>query len=83
MSLMRGNGGCRAIDSWDVGGLLTKAYRFKGPKITLNLDDLSESQERALEAEGLEIETSVPARSQSMVEAHEKKMIDKDAAEKA
>ncbi|KAL9078174.1 MAG: hypothetical protein Q9157_002897 [Trypethelium eluteriae] len=46
---------------------------FKGPKITLNLDDLSKSQERALEAEGLQIEGIVDGRSQSIVEAQEKK----------
>ena len=28
---------------------------FTGPKITLNLDDLSESQERAIEEEGIEV----------------------------
>ena len=30
--------------------------RFTGPKITLSADALSESQERALEEEGLDIE---------------------------
>lgn len=33
---------------------------FTGPKITLTLDDLSESQERALEEEGLDV-THIPA----------------------
>lgn len=28
---------------------------FTGPKITLNLDDLSESQERAIEEEGIDV----------------------------
>ncbi|KAI9660534.1 MAG: GABA-specific high-affinity permease [Bathelium mastoideum] len=41
---------------------------FKGPKITLNLDDLSESQERALEAEGLNIEDLNVTASQSKAE---------------
>ncbi|KAI9814184.1 MAG: GABA-specific high-affinity permease [Pycnora praestabilis] len=36
---------------------------FTGPKITLNLDDLSESQERALAEEGLDIQ---PVKSQSI-----------------
>ena len=31
-------------------------YRFTGPKITLNLDDLSESQERAIRKEGIDVE---------------------------
>lgn len=35
---------------------------FKGPKITLDLDDLSESQERALAEEGLDIQGIEPAR---------------------
>lgn len=29
--------------------------RFTGPKITINLDDLSETQERAIEIEGIEV----------------------------
>ena len=31
-------------------------HRFEGPKITLNLDDLSESQEKAIAEEGIEVE---------------------------
>lgn len=35
-------------------------YRFTGPKITLSLDDLSESQERALAEDGLDVEDTKP-----------------------
>lgn len=45
---------CRSDECW-----LTLS-RFTGPKITLNLDDLSESQERALAEEGLEVEDVKP-----------------------
>jgi hypothetical protein len=45
---------------WALGGKIQcradNPHRFTGPKITLNLDDLSESQERALAEEGLDIE---------------------------
>ena len=37
--------------------------RFTGPKITLNMDELSESQERALAEEGLEVEHAPAAAS--------------------
>ncbi|KAI9842676.1 MAG: GABA-specific high-affinity permease [Sclerophora amabilis] len=39
---------------------------FKGPKITLNLDDLSESQEKALATEDLKVEGLSPVRSRSL-----------------
>ena len=70
---MRGNGECTLVRLEDFWTLLTIVYRFKGPKITLNLDDLSESQERALKAEGLEVEGITSGRSQSVAEAQEKK----------
>ncbi|KAK4909809.1 hypothetical protein LTR28_000131 [Elasticomyces elasticus] len=41
---------------------------FVGPKITLDLDDLSESQEKALQEEGLEIQ-GLPTRSRSLGES--------------
>lgn len=44
---------------------LLTSCRFTGPKITLNLDDLSESQERALADEGLEVEHDPTAHATS------------------
>lgn len=35
---------------------MTSTIRFTGPKITLSLDDLSESQERAIAEEDLDVE---------------------------
>ena len=34
--------------------------RFTGPKVTLNTDELTETQEAALRAEGMEIEGLAP-----------------------
>ncbi|KAK5010764.1 hypothetical protein LTR28_007922 [Elasticomyces elasticus] len=42
---------------------------FVGPKITLDLDDLSESQEKALQDEGLEIQGLPTRRSRSLGES--------------
>ena len=43
--------------------LILTRPRFTGPKITLNLDDLSESQERAIVDEGLEVEHETAPKS--------------------
>lgn len=46
-----------------LGYYFLDAYKwFTGPKITLNTDDLSESQEKALADEGLEVEKLDDAR---------------------
>lgn len=56
---------------WYVHGNVLKAckadwYRFTGPKMTLDLDDLSESQERAIAEEGLNVETVQVIRGRSV-----------------
>ncbi|KAI9764582.1 MAG: GABA-specific high-affinity permease [Candelina submexicana] len=64
------------INSAVWGGALAyyflNAYKwFTGPKITLNLDDLSEGQEKALADEGLEVEKLAEARIGSISHAEE------------
>ncbi|KAI9721235.1 MAG: hypothetical protein M1812_002396 [Candelaria pacifica] len=70
------------INSAVWGGALAyyylDAYKwFTGPKITLDLDDLSESQEKALADEGLEVENLADARTGSI--SHPEEMSEKMA----
>ncbi|KAI9754802.1 MAG: hypothetical protein M4579_004527 [Chaenotheca gracillima] len=56
---------------------------FQGPKITLNLDDLSESQEKALAEEGLEVKDLQTTRSRSSAGAAGATSNEKDVDEEA
>lgn len=40
--------------------VLTRVRRFTGPKMTLNVDDLSEEQQEAIRVEGVEVKIEAP-----------------------